>query len=52
VSLSDLPFGVRLDSAQVVSDGLAIVASGSDITLPAQAAGPADGASGNPGPVS
>ena len=37
VSLSDLPFGVRLDSARVTSDGLAIEASASDITLPAQA---------------
>lgn len=39
LSLRDLPFGVRLDSAHVGSDGLAIEASASDITLPAQAAG-------------
>jgi hypothetical protein len=51
VSLRDLPFGVRLDSAHVASDGLAIAASANDITLPAQAVGPADGAAGNPGPV-
>jgi hypothetical protein len=37
VSLRDLPFGVRLDSAQVTPDGLAVEASASDITLPAQA---------------
>jgi hypothetical protein len=52
VSLRDLPFGVRLDSAHVASDGLAVAASARDIMLPAQAAGRADGAAGNPGPVS
>lgn len=39
LSFRDLPFGVRLDSAHVGSDGLAIEASASDITLPAQAGG-------------
>jgi DUF2993 family protein len=52
LSLRDLPFGVRLDSAHVGADGLAIEASASDITLPAQAAGWPDGGTGNPGPVS
>ena len=52
VSLRDLPFGVRLDSAQVGPDRVAIVASASDITLPAQAAGAADRVVGNPGPIS
>lgn len=51
VSLSDLPFGVRLDSAHVAAGGLAIEASASDISLPAQA-GSTDGAAGNPEPVS
>jgi hypothetical protein len=46
LSLRGLPFGVRLDSAHVTSDGLAIVASASDITLPAGST-----ASGNPDPA-
>ena len=45
-------FTLALDSAHVASDGLAVAASARDIMLPAQAAGRADGAAGNPGPVS
>jgi DUF2993 family protein len=50
--LRDLPFGVRLDSAHVGSEGIVVEASASDITLPAQAGAAADDVPGNREPVS